>query len=55
MELPVKHLNGKEPVESIDLGGNVFGVVSAIAIGLMMESNPATKTLKCICGICAAP
>eukprot|EP00966_Prymnesium_polylepis_P127569 2950477-Prymnesium_polylepis.1 len=54
-ELPVKHLNGKEPVESIDLAGKRLTVYSAIAIGLMMESNTATKTLKYTCAIRAGP
>ena len=45
--LPIKKLNGTEPVESLDLSGKFLGRVSAIVIASLIRDN-ASITQVCL-------
>ena len=45
--LPIKKLNGSDPVESLDLSGKRLGVASAVVIASLISVNSSLMELKC--------
>ena len=45
--LPIKKLNGSDPVESLDLSDKRLGVASAVVIASLISVNSSLMELKC--------